>query len=262
MPRDFSCEDCEEHFPDYILQALHAEDIAAIAAHLRTCLDCQKKLLIYENLFINIATSPAKYEIPEKVWSNIYRVIENDLPQKSKEPFLEKVASFFLHLPQWIIPLSAAAIAVFTTLYLWILDMQKKSMLLQSQIYHLQEEQQKQRWVSSFLTTPEMQRVLLKGEARASEATGTILIQPQEVYAILIVKNLPPLPLNRVYQLWLIRDKKRENGGVFRVDTSGTAFIILHAPSPLLSYNAFGITEEPDGGSEGPTSPRVLGGRL
>jgi anti-sigma-K factor RskA len=78
----------------------------------------------------------------------------------------------------------------------------------------------------------------------------------------LIVQDLPLLPSDRVYQLWLLRDSTRDNGGIFQVDAQGFGMLLIHAPHPLADYRAAGITEEPAGGSSGPTSPRLIGGRL
>jgi hypothetical protein len=38
--------------------------------------------------------------------------------------------------------------------------------------------------------------------------------------------------------------------------------VLVHAPYPLAAYQRAGITEEPAGGSPGPTSPGVISGPL
>jgi hypothetical protein len=89
-----------------------------------------------------------------------------------------------------------------------------------------------------------------------------LLLQAGISDAILVVQDLPPLKPDRVYQLWLRRGESRDNGGTFQVDEQGFGIVFIHAPYPLSAYHRAGITEEPVGGSPGPTSPGVLGGPL
>ncbi len=260
MSRDFSCDDCEELLPDYLLGDLNVDEMVTMAAHLRTCLRCQENLLSYENVFADILEIPREHKIPENVWRNIHKSISKEVSKKNAWSFLEEIKEAFSS--QWSMALSAISVFVMIGVSLWAFNLQKKTIDLQVRLDMLQEDKKKQYQVSAFLTSPEMRRILLKGEAKAIQATGTILVQPEEIRAILIVQNLPQLPEDRAYQLWLVRNNQRENGGVFRVDSSGMGLIILTAPSPLSTYHAFGITEEPSGGSPGPTSPRLLGGKF
>ena len=80
--------------------------------------------------------------------------------------------------------------------------------------------------------------------------------------ATLSITDLPKLPADKQYQLWLIQDGQRDSGAVFSVDTNGSAQVNIDAKRPLTEYRAFGITIEPAGGSPGPTGERVLGFNL
>jgi hypothetical protein len=90
-----------------------------------------------------------------------------------------------------------------------------------------------------------------------------LLLNPAEPHAVLIVQDLPPLQQGRAYQLWLgWGDRQRDNGGVFRVDEQGFGMLRVTTPQPFTAYQRVGITEEPAGGSPGPTSARVIGTTL
>ena len=103
----------------------------------------------------------------------------------------------------------------------------------------------------------------LRSSEADSRARGFLLLKPDDLHAVLIVQNLPSLPQDRAYQIWLGRgDRQRDNGGVFRVDEQGFGLVSITAPRPFTAYQRVGITEEPAGGSPGPTSPRVIGGTL
>jgi hypothetical protein len=58
----------------------------------------------------------------------------------------------------------------------------------------------------------------------------------------LVVDDLPGLPADQQYQLWLIQNGERTSGGVFSTDESGYGYLEIHAPQPLVSFESFGVT--------------------
>lgn len=98
----------------------------------------------------------------------------------------------------------------------------------------------------------------------APQASGRFYLAPDSRQAVLLVGDLPPLPPDKVYQLWLVYPdgQTRDNGGTFRVDEKGYGSLLVNAPKPMNSYIRVGVTTEPRGGSPGPTSGRVVGATL
>ena len=66
--------------------------------------------------------------------------------------------------------------------------------------------------------------------------------------------DVAPLAPGQVYQVWLIRpDNTRVSAGVFTVDASQRATLVIHAPGTWSAYQGMGITVEPGpAGSPGP----------
>jgi anti-sigma-K factor RskA len=121
----------------------------------------------------------------------------------------------------------------------------------------------KQVYPSNGAGAPTALRVVnLTGTNGAPGASGMIVISRNGAQGTLVVDRLPTLPADRQYQLWLVKDGKRDSGGVFSVDDAGYASLWVWSPSPLQNYTSFGITIEPAGGSPGPTGQKVLGGKL
>jgi len=112
------------------------------------------------------------------------------------------------------------------------------------------------------MTSGGMRIVALQNTEAAPDATGNLVISADGEHGTLVVDGLPPLGPALQYQLWLIKDEQRTNGGVFSVDDAGYGALWIYAPAPLSSYPAFGVTVEPAGGSPGPTGEKVLGGSL
>jgi anti-sigma-K factor RskA len=101
--------------------------------------------------------------------------------------------------------------------------------------------------------------VTLTGSELSANATGIIVISANGQHGTLVVQNLPVLAEAETYQLWLTKDGQRTDGGIFDVDEDGYRAHWVQAPEPLDSYENFGITVEPAGGSPYPTGNKVLG---
>mgnify|MGYP002390296441 FL=1 len=104
--------------------------------------------------------------------------------------------------------------------------------------------------------------VRLTGSDYAPDASGVMVVSRDGMEGTLVVDHMPELNPAYQYQLWLIRDGVRTSGGVFSVNDDGYASLVVKSEAPLLSYDTFGITIEPFGGSPGPTGDKVLGGNL
>jgi anti-sigma-K factor RskA len=104
--------------------------------------------------------------------------------------------------------------------------------------------------------------VRFDGTQAAASATGLLVISPDGEYGTLVVDGLPYLDESQQYQLWLIDDGQRNDGGVFSVNEEGYGFLEVESARHLINYSQFGITIEPAGGSLGPTGEKVLGGQF
>jgi anti-sigma-K factor RskA len=81
-------------------------------------------------------------------------------------------------------------------------------------------------------------------------------------YGSLAVTHAPLLTEDQQYQIWLIQDGVRTSGGVFSVNEDGYGNLMVSAEQPLDSFQSFGVTIEPLGGSPQPTGEKILGGEL
>lgn len=100
----------------------------------------------------------------------------------------------------------------------------------------------------------------LESSGTGETHTGTLLYGLQDQTVVLVVRNMPMLPSNMVYQAWLIRGSTPEPGATFTVNDDGTGLTLVDSDAP--TYDVVAITQEPTGGSESPTSPVLLQGQL
>lgn len=105
--------------------------------------------------------------------------------------------------------------------------------------------------------------VALSGSPDAPDASGHLVMDEADERAMLVVTNLPDVPAGRAYQFWFVApDGERVSGGVFSTDPDGGAVVEINVPQNVTAFERIGVTEEPEGGSEGPTGTNVLGGLL
>ena len=112
--------------------------------------------------------------------------------------------------------------------------------------------------LATFLGSPQIRLVKLKGTEAAGKATAQVLISGSGKI-LLFTGNLPALPAGREYQLWMIRSDGPAivSAGVFRASDHKSEFQLADA-SLLDLLTSLAVTEEPAGGSAKPTGHKVL----
>ncbi|BCS34941.1 hypothetical protein TBR22_A41670 [Luteitalea sp. TBR-22] len=111
----------------------------------------------------------------------------------------------------------------------------------------------------SVLGAPDLRRVDLAGQAPAPAARARAFWSRARGL-VLNATGLPGLPRGRTYQLWLLAEGAPVSAGVFTVDASGGATVVIDSPPGVPSPKGMAVSVEPDGGSPAPTGAIVLAG--
>jgi anti-sigma-K factor RskA len=108
------------------------------------------------------------------------------------------------------------------------------------------------------LQVVEAQKVI----ASLQGATGSAAILQTRGGEAVLVAQLPPLRPGRVYQLWRIQDgSSPASAGIFRVNPQGYVTAALPPGQQPQVGETVAVTDEPDGGSPGPTSDPLIVGK-
>ncbi len=96
---------------------------------------------------------------------------------------------------------------------------------------------------------------------------GTVLFTPGKWQEVVVsVKNLPPLPANQVYRLWLtLNNQQTIYCGEFRTNSQGNASQPINPPqSPPLGTKATGlfVTVDRENAPTLPTGTRIISGEI
>ena len=233
-----------ELLPAYALDCLDEEETVQVSQHLVTCELCRLELLSYQKIVDELPLAVQQVDLPQSLKDKIMRRIGGKTESGTLQPQASWWGSSILWMrrtaPAWgLVSLMLVALLLTSNLFLW-----KQTSELRG------------------AKPGEMRVVVLAGTEFAPDATGTVIISRSGESGTLVVDGLAPLNQSQTYQLWLIKNGQRTSGGVFSVYQSGYGRLGIYAPQPLGSYDAFGITIEPAGGSPGPTGNKVLGGEL
>jgi anti-sigma-K factor RskA len=243
--------------PGYALGILDEADASTVSRHLPGCITCQKELETYSDttrqLVLAAAQPTPAPDLKAKVLYRVNSAAERTAPLVSKPTlpnaasprmgFMDSLRVIFAH------PVGAALGVLALVL---ILFLGANNYLLGQRVNDMQAR----------APAENMQVVRLAGSDNAPLAVGYVLVFKDQKYGSLAVTHVPLLDADHQYQLWLIQDGKRISGGVFSVNEDGYGNLEVAADRPLDTFQAFGITIEPRGGSTQPTGKKVLGGNL
>jgi hypothetical protein len=97
----------------------------------------------------------------------------------------------------------------------------------------------------------------VEGAAKGTVAYALVINKTKLVF---IGSNLPKLEADHQFQLWLVRteDPKYVSAGVFVPDDHNRAVVRYDEAALISAVSELTITEEPPGGSSGPTGPKLL----
>jgi anti-sigma-K factor RskA len=94
------------------------------------------------------------------------------------------------------------------------------------------------------------------------DVIGASVWSPADQRGLLVLENLPVLPANQSYQLWLMDPKLNApaSGGVLPAATSGSLRLQFSTQSRVESVERFMVSIEPRGGAAAPTGRIVFAG--
>lgn len=134
---------------------------------------------------------------------------------------------------------------------------------LQSDSLTRQSELENAREIVSTLTSPDAQRVTLVAAKTPPRPLGKAIYVRSRSSLIFLASNLPPLPAEKIYELWLIPEAGAPiAAGLFKPDSHGSATVV-NPPLPAgLEAKTFVVTLEPESGShDAPRGSAVISGQ-
>lgn len=237
-PQDSFLED----IPAYVLGALNRSEAAALQAHLETCRVCQAELKRYQQVGDGLMGAILPLQTPHSmVKERILASLEEE--RTPARPFLR------WGFKQWAAgTIALALIGMNLVGFLQIRDLRREQAQLAGQV-------EKSHTILGMLTaSTEIHPVSGEG------VSGNLLLDREKNLSYLLVWNLPPLPGDLVYQIWLVGpDGERVEAGQFRPqDDHPFTSAALVTSRAFAEFVGMEVTIEPLGGSNSPTSEQIL----
>lgn len=254
--------------PGYALEILDEADLLSVARHLPHCPACRSELETYFQT-MDLLAQAAPPRIPpaglrDKVLQRVTafnNAVTDAAPVTAVPAPAASVSAsdrpdgkaprpdWRARLRELFAPRLGLALSVLALLLIVFLAF--SSLMLWQRVGQLQAS----------LPASDVHFIALRGTSDAPLAQGYLLAFKGDIYGTLTVENAPALEAGRQYQIWLVRDGQRSSGGVFSVNSDGYGTLMITADRPLDTFQSFGITIEPTGGSPGPTGKKVLGSK-
>lgn len=252
-------ERIEELFPLYALGGLTQNERDQVDVYLDAHPEAWARLAEFTAAAQAVPFAVAPVAPPERVKQALINRVRADARAASEEraPPPRRsgfVAALFRPMPL----LTAGSLVVAVLAGVWAFSLNGEVARLREETTALRNELVAQRDVLATLSRPGVQALTLAGTEHQPSAHGQLLADPQAQSGVLVVGGLAPLPEGEVYQFWLIRGDQPVSAGIFTVDAQGRAVLDIAANQFVGSFDAMGVSIEPEGGSPLPTGDIVM----
>ncbi len=245
-------DDIAEMAAAYALNALSPVEASMMEQHLRSCDRCREAVAEMRGVVGLLPYSVDLVEPPAHVKTRLMdRIRTESTPRPVTAPAAAPIeqpqqarGGFWSTLFGRTFPLAAATAALVLLLGMSAVVVQQRRELGQL------------REAYALMTAPQTQAATM----RAGDIQAKMYAAPNMEKAYLVVEGLPRLPEGRDYQVWLKEGDRFVSAGVFH--PNGRGEWMLEAPETIGNYEWIGITQEPSGGSPGPTTEPIMGGDL
>ena len=237
------------------LEALQGDERVKLEKHLEGCSSCRSELERLRGDMALLSLSASGPAPPRRSRERLLKAIAN-------EPRAQKIGA--ARRSSWtLLPWLAAAALLLVAGFFW-----QQSDRLAQRVARLQDESAQQqtqleraREVVSTLTSTDALRVTLVAAQAPPQPQGKAIYVRERSSLIFLASNMPALPPQRSYELWLIPTNGAPiPAGMFKPDARGSATVVEPPLPGGVEAKAFAITVEPEQGSSAPTMPIVMMG--
>jgi anti-sigma-K factor RskA len=275
-------ENFEELCAGYVLHALDEEERAEFEEMLANASDEERDL--YQQMWSaanQLAFTVEKNEPGPAVKEQLMNKIRTESDEQEAQDTVtdiqettseeEETDSADFNWPAFAAAASFALLIISLSLVFYSFNLSseisnKESVIAQqeTQITELKSELQQKEEMLAILEAREVDLVMMSGMEVNPDGYGKIIWNSEQQQALLQVSNLPAVPKDKDYQLWLIKNNKPVSAGVFAVNNESDKFFKIEkmADADEQSANAFAVTMEPKGGVPQPTGDMYLMGNM
>lgn len=274
----------EESVAAYAVGALDADERRAFEAHLASCPKCAAELAELRRVTTGLAMSVERVAPPAGLKARtIARATGQPQAKITRDAPAPPVAIVHTEPSRasmslaWLAAAAGIAAAIGLGVYAWSLRSQLSSIQqvaaqattqadrLRAELVTSRQESARMAQTLGILGAPDVVRVELKGQGDLTTASAQVYWSATRGLLVLNASNLPAIDRDRVFELWAVPPGASAAplaAGLFRVDQAGFVTVISPPSTTFPAADAFAITVEPTAGSQQPTSPIILVGKV
>jgi hypothetical protein len=227
----------DELVAERALRVLPPEEEAAVDGHVEVCPACSALLQEAQDVASLLAFAVRPARPPGSCKARLMELVE-------REAFLERPAAKSQRRTDWA--RWAAAGALLVALLVWNVQLQRQ----------LVREQRIAETMAD-----DSRPSALRPQGPAGAAAARMYRARNTTSAVLVVENLPPAPVGKIYQIWVADDHRQQPMEKFQ-PRRRLEEIMMEASVPLTTFKWVMITVEDAGGSQVPSKTTVLLGDL
>jgi anti-sigma-K factor RskA len=242
----------------YALGSLDGAELHALEKHLEGCASCRRELELLRGDLSLLALTIAGPKPPARARQRLMSAIASEPRLPVAAPASERQQRSWWTALGWnALRWAAAALVVVCVGLLWQNSTLRQDLASQRARFTDQESKLKQaNEVVATLLDPGATRIELVAVGNKPQPRGKAIYQRRNRNLIFFASNLPPLPMEKIYELWLFP----ANGGapipagLFKPDARGSATVVNPPLPEGVEAKNFAVTLEPESGSH--DSPR------
>ncbi|MFE3145968.1 anti-sigma factor domain-containing protein [Streptomyces sp. NPDC059218] len=231
----------------YAVHALHGEERDAFERHLAECDACAQEVAEFRAtagrlaLASTVRTRPVMREQVLRRIAAVRQVPPGTVPLDR----VRRGGHQAVGLARWTLAACVAAAAAFGGTAVWQYERAQDAQDRASQAERHAED------VVGVLAAPDAK----SRSAKVAGGAGTLVVSAGRDRAVFVASKMAAPPRGKVYQLWFADEGKMRSAGLMDPDRSSQAVLMQGA---VEGASGVGITVEPAGGSNQPTSTPVV----
>jgi len=252
----------------YALGSLAGAERQALEEHLEGCASCRRELEFVRGDLSLLALSAAGPKPPGRARQRLMSAIANHprLPAAGAAPASERRQRSWWPALGWP-ALGWIAAAAVTLLCIGLMrqnsTLQRDVASLRGQFSDQGRTLERANEVVATLLDPEATKIELVAVGNQPQPRGKAIYQSRNRSLIFLASNLPPLPAEKIYELWLFPASGGAPiaAGLFKPDARGSATVVNPPLPEGVEAKNFAVTLEPESGPhESPRGTPVIVG--
>lgn len=235
----------------YAMHALNAADTKLFERHLVRCPACTAEVAEFGEVAARLAAAAAT-QPPEELK---FRAMAAAARMRQLPPATGEVGATRTPARRrgWLPRQSRAASLALVTACVCAVLAGMFGVTASTEEYKLSQDQARSHLVAAVLTARDV--VMLDAKVRTG-GTAAVMMSRRERALVFAATGLAVLPSSKCYELWLIGPAGETSAGMLPTPGQGRTGPVI--ASGLVPGDRLGLTVEPAGGSQRPTSPMIL----